>query len=89
MSNTLINHKNHDRREVIQKMKDEEFKRKLESILGNLYKIDQEVKKYLGDKNVDVKNKGNQRKADLEDSSVNTYKNTNVKQWQKIDNKEQ
>ena len=29
-------------------MNDEEFKKKLESILGNLYRIDQEVREYLG-----------------------------------------
>ena len=28
-------------------MNDEEFKKKLESILGNLYRIDQEVREYL------------------------------------------
>ena len=39
-------------------MNDEEFKKKLESILGNLYKIDREVKDYLSKEKPILKNKG-------------------------------
>jgi hypothetical protein len=56
------------------KMNDEEFKRKLESILANLYKIDQEVKRYFGDKNTDVNSGSYLRKSYPEDSSIDTYK---------------
>jgi len=38
-------------------MKDEEFKKKLETILGNLYRIDCEVREYLGKEKF---NSGNQ-----------------------------
>lgn len=38
-------------------MKEEEFKKKLESILGNLYKIDREVKEYFKGRNAVIKEK--------------------------------
>ncbi len=45
------------------KMNDEEFKKKLESILGNLYRIDQEVREYLGREKLDVKNQEYMRRS--------------------------
>lgn len=39
-------------------MNDEEFKKKLESILGNLYRIDQEVREYLDKGKLIGKDKG-------------------------------
>jgi hypothetical protein len=36
-------------------MKDEEFKKKLEFILENLYKIDREIEKYFGENISDEK----------------------------------
>jgi hypothetical protein len=68
-------------------MKDEEFKRRLESILANLYKIDQEVKRYFGDQKYDVNNGNYLNKSYPEKSSINTYKNK--PEYKKIDNKEQ
>ena len=38
-------------------MNDEEFKKKLESILGNLYRIDQEAREYLGKENSPLRNR--------------------------------
>ena len=38
-------------------MNDEEFKKKLESILGNLYRIDQEVREYLAKEKIIAKDK--------------------------------
>ena len=38
------------------KMNDEEFKKKLESILGNFYRIDQEAKNYLDAKRLHREN---------------------------------
>ena len=60
-------------------MKDDEFKKKLEFILENLYKIDREIEKYFGEKNADVKNEGYWRKSYSEDSSITAYKKYNVK----------
>jgi len=37
-------------------MNDEEFKKKLESILGNLYRIDREVREYLKRDNIRLGN---------------------------------
>jgi hypothetical protein len=37
-------------------MNDEEFKKKLESILENLYRIDREVREYLGRDKIRLKN---------------------------------
>jgi hypothetical protein len=42
-------------------MNDEEFKKKLETILENLYKIDQEVKEYLNKEKLPLK-KGEYRR---------------------------
>ena len=47
MSTKFISDKCEQDREVLAKMNDQEFNKKLESILGNLYKIDREVKECL------------------------------------------
>jgi len=39
-------------------MNDEEFKNKMESILGNLYRIDREVKEYPEKEKLGSKNQG-------------------------------
>lgn len=54
MSNNLINY-SYRLCYSWKEMEDIEFKRKLELILGNLYKIDREVKKYFRGKNGAVK----------------------------------
>lgn len=60
-------------------MKDEEFKKKLEFILENLYKIDREIEKYFGENNANVKNGGYWKKSYSEDSSMTSYKKYNLK----------
>jgi hypothetical protein len=58
-------------------MNDEEFKKKLESILGNLYRIDQEVREYLGREKLDVKNQEYMRRSSqrYEKRTDEKYKN--------------
>jgi hypothetical protein len=58
-------------------MNDEEFKKKLESILGNLYRIDQEVREYLGREKLDVKNQEYMRRLSqrYKQESDEKYKN--------------
>ncbi len=60
-------------------MNEEDFKRKLESILESLYRIDREVEEYFKGKNADVKNGGYWRQSYSEDSSVTSYKKYNLK----------
>ena len=52
-------------------MKDEEFKKKLESILGNLYKIDREVRSYLDAKKL---HQGNQDYKESYQINTSEYK---------------
>jgi hypothetical protein len=47
-------------------MNDEEFKKKLESILGNLYRIDQEVKSYLDAKRLHRENQDYKKRFERE-----------------------
>ena len=51
-------------------MQDEEFKKKLESILENLYKIDREVKDYLEREKVGVGTIGCDKKSYLKNGQI-------------------
>ena len=51
-------------------MKDEEFQKKLELILSNLYKIDQEVREYLKNKKVNIRTIDYDRKSYLKNRDM-------------------
>lgn len=60
-------------------MKDEEFKRKLEYILENLYKIDREIEKYFKERHADVENGGYWRKSYSENYSTRSCEGSSGK----------
>lgn len=66
-------------------MNDEEFKKKLETILENLYRIDQEAREYLGRKKLIVKKAGYRREPPGNDDSksAENYKNEIFKIYNK------
>lgn len=60
-------------------MKDEEFKRKLESILENLYSIDREAKEYFRRKHLDAKQEHYLRKSYSENYSTRSLEESKDK----------
>jgi hypothetical protein len=84
MSIIFIRGKCMEDREVLGKMNDEEFNKKLESILGNLYRIDREVREYLDKERLLSKSRGYTQRPVDDDSKVGEeYKNNGFKTYNK------
>ena len=84
MSIRFIRGKCVEDREVLRKMNDEEFNKKLESILGNLYRIDREVREYLDKEKLILKAREYRRELVHDDlKSGEKYKNNGFKTYNK------